>query len=89
LEMERRHEADRIRRDQERKRKALEAKIDALRAEFDAESEELDFLREEEKKREEVVAQEQLKMKNLRKGKHAADQEKAPKRKANGKRKGA
>jgi circadian clock protein KaiC len=87
--MGRRHEADRIRRDQERKRKALEAKVGALRAEFDAESKELDFLKEEEKARQEVVAQEKLKMKSLRKVKQAADREKAPKGKKNGKRKGA
>ncbi len=88
-EMERRHEADRIRRDQERKRKAFEEKIAALRAEFDAESQELDLLAEEEKERQQFVTEEQSKMKELRKGKLAADWEKAPKRKLNGKKKGA
>ena len=89
LEMERRHEVDRIRRDQERKRNVLEAKIAALRAEFDAESEELDFLGKEEKKRQKIVAEEQSKMKTLRKGKQSANREKAPKGKVNGKKKGA
>jgi circadian clock protein KaiC len=72
LEMERLYEADRIGRHQERKRKTLDAKIAALRAEFEGESEELVFLNGEEKKRQKVAAQEQLRMKNLRKGKLAA-----------------
>lgn len=89
LEMERRHEADRLRRYQDGKRKAFEAKIAALRAEFDAESEELDLLAEEEKKRQKFAAEEQSKMKNLRKGNLAADWEKAPKGMLNREKKGA
>jgi circadian clock protein KaiC len=66
-ELARRREADRRRREQESKRKALEAKIAALHAEFDAESEELHLMAEEERKRQDVLAGNRLKMAHLRK----------------------
>jgi circadian clock protein KaiC len=83
-EMTYRYEAKRARREQDRKRKALEAKIAALRAEFEAESQELHSLAEEEQTRQVVIAQDHLKMGNLRKGKQAAVRKTAPKRKGKG-----
>ncbi|MFZ2630199.1 MAG: circadian clock protein KaiC, partial [Desulfosalsimonadaceae bacterium] len=64
-----RREVDRKLREQERKRKALETKIAALRAEFDAETEESRMMAEEEKKRQDVLAEDRLDMAHLRKGK--------------------
>jgi len=59
---------DRRLREQERNRKAMEAKIAALRAEFDSESEELNLMAEEERKRQSVLAEDRLKMAELRQG---------------------
>jgi circadian clock protein KaiC len=84
-EQARRREADFRRRGQERKRKALETKIVALRAEFDAESEELFLMAEEERKRQDVLAEDRLKMAHLRKEKPSAVRRSAQKRRGKGK----
>ena len=84
-EQARRCEADFRRRGQERKRKALETKIVALRAEFDAESEELFLMAEEERKRQDVLAEDRLKMAHLRKEKPSAVRRSAQKRRGKGK----
>lgn len=64
----RRSEVDRRLREQARKMKAMDAKIAALRTEFDMESEEMNMMKEEERKRQRVLAEERLKMADLRKG---------------------
>jgi len=64
----RRSEVDRRLREQERKMKAMDAKIAALRIEFDMESEEMNLMKEEERKRQSVLAEDRLKMADLRKG---------------------
>jgi circadian clock protein KaiC len=79
--MARQREVDRRLREQERKRKALETKIAALRAEFDAESEELHLMAEEEQKRQDVLAEDRLKMAHLRKEKPSTPQVKSTKEK--------
>jgi circadian clock protein KaiC len=79
-----RQEVDRRLREQERKRKALEAKIAALRAEFDAESEELHLMAEEEQEKQDLLAEDRLKMAYLRKGEPLAVRRSVRKRKGKG-----
>lgn len=80
-ELSRRHEADRMLREQERRRKALEARIAALRAEFDAESEELHLMAEEELKRQATLENERLDMAHLRRRQPSAPQPMTSKKK--------
>ncbi|MCF8053359.1 MAG: circadian clock protein KaiC [Desulfobacterales bacterium] len=79
-----RQEVERMLREQERKRKVLEAKIAALRAEFDAESKELELMAEEERKRQALLAEERLKMAQLRKGESSAARRSVRKKKSKG-----
>jgi circadian clock protein KaiC len=80
-ELASRREADRRLREQERKRNALETKIAALRAEFDVETEEVHLMAEEEKKRQNVLAEDRLKMARLRRREPSAVRRSARKKK--------